>query len=471
MQASTKVGGLVLLFAAMGVGVMAILGRGIFELKTASYKIIFSDAGGLAEGSRVTLSGVLVGRVEKMTLESPGRAVAIIAIDDKVSIPSGSEAILPASFISIGDLEVRLQPGEGSPLSPGAEIPGRVTSPLETFMPDSSKTMAKLDETLASLNRLLNDQELKGAVTGLASSGQKALDAGTQTATSVGKLVNRMDGVMAQSQGEFKTILATTKRTMGEVEGLVGEFSRIAKKGELEKETLALLTQLKEAAQQGNKLVAEMNKLVGDQEMQASMKTTLANASTMSESGTKIAKNFEEISATGIEASKNVNELMKKANGLADEMGGLLEQFKKTLGGVKGGAASLSQIEFEGDISTGTNSGTIRTDLNAIVPLGKEKLRLGMFDAFESNRFNLQLQRPIAEGLDLRYGVYASKPGVGVDYRLAPSWMLRGDLFGLNDPRLDLRLRYDFSGNLYGWVGLDRALSNSVPVVGVGIRR
>lgn len=472
MQASAKVGGLVILFAALGTGALALLGKGIFEKKTTVYRVVFSDAGGLAPGSRVTLSGVLVGRVDKMALEGPNKAVATISVDEKTLIPAGSQAVLPASFISIGDLEVRLQPGDGDPLQEGAEIPGRVTSPLESFMPESGKTLAKLDETLASLNKLLNDKELKGSITGLAASGQKALDAGTQTASNVGKLVNRMDGLVQGSQGEFKQILASTKRTMGQVENLVGEFNRIAKKGDLEKETLALLAELKAAAQKGNELVAEMTKIASDPELRASMKTTLDNAATMSESGTKIAKNVEEISTTGIEASKNANELMKKANVLADDLAKLMESFKKTFEKVGGGAATtLNQVKFEADLQTTTDSGTIRTDLNAIIPLGNERLRLGMFDAFESNRFNLQLQKPLAEGLDLRYGVYASKLGVGVDYRLAPSWMLRGDLFGLNDPRLDLRLRYDFSGNLYGWVGLERALTNNVPVMGVGIRR
>lgn len=472
MQAPAKVGGLVILFAAMGTGALALLGKGIFEKRTTVYRVVFSDAGGLAPGSRVTLSGVLVGRVDKMALEGPNKAVATISVDEKTLIPTGSQALLPASLISIGDLEVRLQPGSGTPLQEGAEIPGRVTSPLESLMPESGKTLAKLDETLASLNKLLNDKELKGSITGLAASGQKALDAGTQTATNVGKLVNRMDGLVQGSQGEFKQILASTKRTMGQVEGLVGEFNRIAKKGELEKETVALLAELKAAAQKGNELVAEMTKIAADPELRASMKTTLDNAATMSESGTKIAKNVEEISTTGIEASKNANELMKKANVLADDLAKLMESFKKTFEKVGGGAAStLNQVKFEADLQASTDSGNIRTDLNAIIPLGNERLRLGMFDAFESNRFNLQLQKPLAEGLDFRYGVYASKLGVGVDYLLAPSWKLRGDLFGLNDPRLDLRLRYDFSGNLYGWVGLDRALTSNVPVMGVGIRR
>lgn len=471
MQASAKVGGLVILFCLMGTGALAILGEGMFAQRTTSYRVVFDDAGGLAPGSRVTLAGVLVGRVERVALEGR-QAVATISVEEAAAIPGGTEAVLPASFISIGDLEVRLQPGEGPPLKEGAEIPGKVTSPLETFMPDSTQTLAKLDETLASLNRLLNDRDLKDSVTGLASSGQKALEAGAQTANNVGRLVNRMDGLVQGSQGEFKQILASAKQTMGQVEALVGEFNRIAQKGELEKETLALLGQLKVAAEKGNQLVAEMTKIASDPELQASMKSTMANASTMSESGTRIAKNVEEISATGIEAAKGANELLKKANVLADDLAKLMESFKKTFDKVGGGAAStISQVRVEAELQASSDTGTIRTDLNAVIPIGNERLRLGMFDAFESNRFNLQLQRPMAEGLDLRYGVYASKLGVGVDYRPAPSWMLRGDLFGLNDPRLDLRLRYDFSGNLYGWVGLDRALSSNIPVLGVGIRR
>ncbi|MFQ3677542.1 MAG: hypothetical protein SNJ74_06345 [Fimbriimonadaceae bacterium] len=106
-----------------------------------------------------------------------------------------------------------------------------------------------------------------------------------------------------------------------------------------------------------------------------------------------------------------------------------------------------------------------------ILPLSDESIHLGVFDAFEANRLNVQLGRPLAKGLDYRVGIYASKPGVGVDYRVAPKLTVRGDLFDINDPRLDLRARFDLGGGVLGWLGVDRTFDRNAWSLGVGIRK
>lgn len=471
MQSAARVGGLVILASVLGVGVLASLQAGMFARSTTPYKVVFEDAGGLTAGSRVMMSGVLIGRVELVALEKPGRAVALISVYDDVSLPGGSTAELPESFISIGDKEVRITPGSGEPLATNAEIPGSVTSPIESFFPDAKQTIASLDRTMAAVTKLLEDKDLKNSVLSLAQSGEKLMAEGAQTASSAGRLIRRMDGVVAQNASALPELMASTKRTLANVESLTAELDGIMSKGEFQKEAMDLLKGLNEAVLEGRNLVAEMNKVVADPELQAGLKTNLANVSKMTESGTRIAKNVEEISATGIEASKSANELLKKANGLAEDVQKLIERFKETLGGAGRAKDALSTVTLEADLVASGERGTLRTDVSASVPLGRETLELGMFDAFESNKINAQLRRSLAEGLDVRYGVYASKLGVGVQYRLAPSLGLRGDLYGLNDPTLDLRLRYDFSRSIHGWLGLNSAFNRNTPMIGFGIRR
>jgi hypothetical protein len=41
----------------------------------------------------------------------------------------------------------------------------------------------------------------------------------------------------------------------------------------------------------------------------------------------------------------------------------------------------------------------------------------------------------------------------------------------LNDPRFDLRFRYDFGGGLIGWFGMDRVFKDNAPFIGIGIKR
>jgi phospholipid/cholesterol/gamma-HCH transport system substrate-binding protein len=472
MVSAARVGALVVLFVAMGIGALAILNQSLFSRRATEYRIVFADAGGLTPGSRVMMSGVLVGRVERVALTRPDEAVAVVSLNDPHVILRGSTAVLPSSLISIGDREVQIIPGRGPALPANSTIPGEMKSAIESFIPDADKTMGELTQTLSSLNRLLNDKDLKGSFVGLADSGKKTLDAGADTAVKVGQLVDRFDGIAAQTAPSVQRIIASSEKAMASITAMTAELQQTLAKGEFQSESLALLKKLNLAAEEGRTLVAELNKVVTDPQIQGSLKTTTANVSEITTSGVKVAKDFEVISAEGIEASKKVNELLVKANAMADDVKKLLEQFRGTVERLGGGSKDvLSRIEAEAELITSPEDGRIRTDLTMTVPVGKEKFLLGVYDAFEANKITLQYKRSMDESLDLRYGVYASKPGLGVDYRVAPNLFARGDLYGLNDPRFDLRMRYDFNRSLYGWVGFDRLFDKTTPTIGFGVRR
>ena len=94
-----------------------------------------------------------------------------------------------------------------------------------------------------------------------------------------------------------------------------------------------------------------------------------------------------------------------------------------------------------------------------------------MFDAFEGNKLNVQLGKGFGRGHEYRYGVYASKPAVGVDYRLSRDMSIKGDLYDINDPRLDLGVRYEFKDGLLGWLGFNRVFDRNAFYAGLGFRK
>jgi phospholipid/cholesterol/gamma-HCH transport system substrate-binding protein len=191
----------------------------------------------------------------------------------------------------------------------------------------------------------------------------------------------------------------------------------------------------------------------------------------MTESGTKIASKFETISGNGIEISAQTVELLKKANTLADDLKDLMKEAKGAVSKIKNPDKIFPDVQLEADVSRQTRPGHTRTDINMRVPFGHETYLVGLYDAFESNKLNVQMVKTFNPRLDLRYGVYASKPGIGVDYRLAPNLWVRSDAFGLNETQFDLRARYDFGGGLSGWIGLERIFQDNSPAIGIGFRR
>jgi hypothetical protein len=164
--------------------------------------------------------------------------------------------------------------------------------------------------------------------------------------------------------------------------------------------------------------------------------------------------------------------LLRKAYKLAEDVERLIERFDRTVGGLSERGKDLAGgVRVEAGLARESNPGRFRTDVDATIPLGPQKLTLGLYDAFESNRLNAQLHRDLGPTLGLRYGAYASKPSLGVDFRGTSQLGLRTDLYGINEPKFDVRLRYDFGGWASAWAGVEDLLGRNKPAAGVSVRR
>jgi phospholipid/cholesterol/gamma-HCH transport system substrate-binding protein len=176
--------------------------------------------------------------------------------------------------------------------------------------------------------------------------------------------------------------------------------------------------------------------------------------------------------ATIVEEAKplplTLNTVAEKASKLEDRLNTLIDR----VNGVKPPSAEgLKNIIAEMDLIRETNPGYWRTDVTAELPITGGFVDLGVYDAFESDRITAELGHYVNPKLDYRYGVYASKAALGVDYALTPRLSLRTDLWNINSPELDARLRYDFGGDIIGWIGADRIYDRTSPMIGIGIRK
>lgn len=478
MQSAWKVGLFVVIFVGMLVGAYATLQASVFAPVRDPYYAQFEDAGGLTKGSAVLYSGVKVGEVSSVELSDEGFALVKMEVDRSLRIPEGTLAVLPSSFISIGDYKLLLKPPKRainyvSPDNLDSPIAGSLLGPLEGILPDTEETMAELNKTMVAFQELLGDKELKGGLVNLMKATEGTMIEGQQTAKQFGKLAGRMDGVIAANAGKVGSMMDSMAVSLESLQAISLELKRVATDGKLEAQANELLATITSAAKEGEGLVKDLRAVTGDEEMRESMKGTLQNFETMSESGVKIASDAEVMAKNGVAISEETKKLLEKANKLADEVGKGLEDLKGVVSkfGEGGGSGLIPKIEVESEIVQQTDPGRLRTDFNAKIPVGKDKLVLGMYDAFESNKLNLQLERPLDGKTDLRYGVYASKPGLGVSYRFAPNLSMQGNLFGLNSTQFDWKLQYDNRTGLYGWVGIERLFKQNSPAIGIGIKR
>ena len=463
MQGAAKVGGLVVLFAILVSGAYQVLGKSMFRNPTNNYKILFADASGVAEGTKVLMAGVPIGAVSKVRLAAPSTAEVTVEIDKAVMIPSGSSAVLPTSLIGFGDNPIQIVPSGAGMLAPGSQMSGVRTSALEQMLPNTKETMLEVNKTLVATRELISDQSLKENLKNV----MKSVDT---TLTQFGDLAKRMDGLMASNQGRIQQAISNATEAMAEVKLTVASVRKLASDPIWRDKTAGLLDALTSTTKKADGLVAELSSFVGDKQMKQSILDTLDNTSKITATGTKIAANTEEITKNGVTISAKAIELTDKANLIIDDMRKLIEK----VGGVfnKGGGKSpLAGIEANMDLIRESKPNHWRTDSEVSLPFGDQRVHLGLFDMFESNKITLQLSQPLGNKGRYRYGIYASKPGVGVEYRLAPRLSLRGDMFDINNPRADLRARYEFGNGFYGYLGVERLFDRNAAMLGIGIRK
>lgn len=471
MGGAWKVGLFVLVFGGLLFGGYVVLGRSLLKPATDRYYATMSDAGGITAGAKVLMSGVRIGQVSAVELASAGEAKLTLELKKGVQLPAASTILIPSSLIGFGDNPVLILPGPGPQvMATEATMEGRRGSPMDSLMPEAKGTLVELEKTLKSTQALMSevqssfsDGKLVGGVT-------KLMDTSERTVGQFGSLAGRMDKLVIANQAKIGIALDSATLALKDVRQSTQLVAKLLKDGNLTDQAMALLTKLNETSTKATELVTNLNAMVNDPKLRDPLSNTMANVEKMSESGTKMALDGEKIAKNGVVISENTVELTKKANEIADEAKTITKQIQKLLGGSLGGKKIDLQANL--DIIGESRPRHYRTDIEGTVNMGGTPIHFGLFDAFETNRITLQAGMPIHGGKgEIRYGVYASKPGIGVEYQIARGLALRSDLFDVNNPRLDIRARYELGNGFYGWLGANSIFKRNSLLLGFGFRK
>lgn len=472
MQNAAKVGLLVVVFVGLLVGAYAVLGRSLFAPPVKTYFADFGDVAGITPGTRVLMAGVRIGSVSGVQLVSPRQARLTLTIEEAVRIPVGSQAVIPSSLIGLGDNPVTIEPPArpAGTLPSGSILVGRRGNALDNILPNSEATVAELTKTLTAVRKLLEDERLRGRVDSLLASTDK-------TITQFGKLAEDVDRTLVRNQANIDRALAAGTNAVQDVRRVTYRVAQLAEDRRVEGDLRQIVGNVKDITQETERLVTSLDRLVNDPNLRQPANQIAGNVAEITETGKTIAKNAEEITRNFATVSEKAITLTDRANQLALGAIEIEEQVRGTLDRVTGfftrrpSTGGFDRLGAQLDLLRESEPGYWRTDLTLTYPLSDGNLYAGLFDAFESNRITLQLGKPVRPDLQVRYGLFASKAAVGVDYRLSPRLSIRGDAWDINSPRLDLRARYDFGNGLIGWFGVDRAFRDNAPIIGIGIRR
>jgi len=469
VRSATKVGIAVVLAVAAFVGVRIY----VYELgfKTSTYPVVvdFKDVQDLEEGANVRMAGVRIGKVDRIFLKRentsfagrPGApklgevvAEVVLRIRAGKTIPADSTFRITTGGL-IGERYVDIIPGRSSrnlPLryangaiipAPGTQMPQLDDMLVKAYQlaDQTSVIAANLQSATDAIDKLIRDQrlnrDLRQAMANVAVATRRA----NVILADIDRMVVRNSPNITRAARNIADTTESFKELAGVVHGLVTESDL----QETLKETMA---HLRSAAASMDQTAANIASLSGDKAMRADIKETVASLR-------QSAQNTREITET-------VNEAVQKLLG------------KRRPSGTPSGPPPPPQVvtrQTSIDIFQTTNPGRFRLDLNGAFPLGSKRFAyLGLRDVGESTKLNLQLGQPLGGRWDLRYGLYASRLGVGLDYNLTRPTGLSFNFYDPNDTHLDIYGKARLNQNMSLYLGLEGAFRYNNPTIGLQIR-
>lgn len=142
----------------LSVLVMVYVGQVVLWRRTRTYYVLAEDSvAGLDEGSRLTMRGVPVGKVESVSLDPSdlGHVIIRLEIDDDIDVPANAHALLQLGGLT-GLKQIDIVEGDldSGVLPPGSEIPlGKTT--LEEIEDEATQLAHRANELTAKAEDLL----------------------------------------------------------------------------------------------------------------------------------------------------------------------------------------------------------------------------------------------------------------------------------------------------------------------------
>jgi phospholipid/cholesterol/gamma-HCH transport system substrate-binding protein len=498
---------------------------------TYRYPVRFENAQGIQKGAYVRIGGVTMGQVGAVDL-TPGAekpALLTLEISRKYQVQPSDAIRIVAGLAGFSPPYVEITPGglgaDASHQGPDGVAQGDAAGGMDRLLSNADELLENLKDLSTRMSRLTSsltevadDPKLRRSLVRTVNNFEKASESGVvvarnmeratgradrliasfqTTAGSLDRTLRRADTVIASLRGtadESRALMRDTRQVVQETRGVVGETGELVRStndvvknaGGLVTDTRTALAENRErlkdvfdnlnaSLKQLDATLAEARSFVGDPTLRADLKATAENVRDATATLKKIGTDVQ-----GITGDPQVQEdLRATISGLRDATEQAAEVFarvRQVLGSGAGTAKSvgqrLSDAEFEVSAVRKVRSNRTRVDFDATIPWSESTFyRLGFFDFGEANKFNVQMGQQLKDNIWARYGVHASTLGVGLDIGKPARPSFSADLFGIDEPRLDIRGNLPIARHLDLTVGLDNVFRRTDPLFGIRYRR
>lgn len=449
--------GLTIILAATWTIATVVYLRGALAARQVYHiEAVFPDALGIREQARVYLAGVEVGEVQKVWLTPDLRARVRMAVRRDVMIPEDSTAVVMSPGIAGVDKLIALVPGR-SPRSAeeGSEIRGTKEPGISELAPTAQEALQDVQKMVRSLSELIDlyrDVEMQASIkrtlrnveqasarlTVVADQAQKLLASAGKSFDAVVQDTRRSTRMLPQVVEDLQGLLEQSRELVRTAQHATESFDRFVSDERFQQSLRDLAQEMSVLSAKLNRIADDIGKYTGDEDLRQNVRTTVAEARvTLTEAR---------------QATEKVNRFVERL--------------------IQPSRLSIQPIDVSLDVYGRLRDGVFRTDLTVSFPYRDNRFfHLGIYDVTESNKFIVQYGSQMAPNLDLRYGLYASKPGVGVDWKVGRKLSLRADVFNPNDLQINTRARLSLGADWGLWIGVDSLFNGNQPVIGLQLTR
>lgn len=325
------VGILVILAIILAVVALVFVGRGQkWFAKRVSYKVVFNKVQGLKPGTPVTISGMEVGNVKSLWLNSQSRVELRIEVLQKYreNIRQDSQATIAMALIGGKTVEITVgSPGKPS-LPAGSTIPSlepkEITDLLKEI--DLKGSLKKIDEVLdnlKSITRKLDDP--KGSLFRTLGNLEFVTSQFKNGRGNVGAILQDK-----KMHGEVNAAIAQARRSLSNVEEITRNVAQVSKNlpplmGEVDrsvKEVPRLVEELKKALAELPPILEEVKKTT------AHAPAIAENVKEITQDGKGVVKDVKEITGNVKKASPQVPDLMATTQETAEDTDKLIQELQ-----------------------------------------------------------------------------------------------------------------------------------------------
>jgi len=439
---------------------------GGLRLRAASYPIygIFPNAQRLDPGAILRMSGVEIGIVSRASLVN-NKARVEMRIDNACKVPVDSIArITTGGFI--GENYIEISPGKSKEsLRAGSRIRTAVVTQPEQLMEQTGELLNDLRASVKGLNKLLGDERMIASI-------KDTVTTINSAAHSAASLAERSKEIVDQAAPQFASTMANLDNASANAADLTAQAKQMLA-GDVRPKTNRLFEQaentirnLDEAISQARQLVAALNRRTDNvDEVLAKVSQALDNLNRATANTAEMTAKLNDAGtgirdlATDPQLQENLRMTIRNAAEASAEAKELLQSLNKRFG-------RRTSVEPEPkrkapESGTGINSlwntdtGNYRFDVYYTLLRGQDALyRIGGYNVGENTKGILQAGRLIGSGGVLRYGLYASRIGVGCDWPIGSNALLSVDLFRPNEPEGEVRGILGLSGPIGIYAGI-----------------